>query len=147
MHRLPVALFIVLIAGAAIAADSNEDKKSDADGTWVISSMEIGGTKVPDEALKQEDAKLTLAGDKWSLKMGDKTSSGTTKVDKTKKPLELDITTTEGAKKGTVMKAIVELTGDTMKACYDLSGNERPKEFSTKDKPTYALIEYKREKN
>ena len=42
--------------------------------------------------------------------------------------------------------AIVERTGDTMKACYDISGKERPKEFSTKDKPTFVLIEYNREK-
>ncbi len=33
-----------------------------------------------------------------------------------------------------------------MKACYDVSDKERPKEFATKDKPTYMLIEYKREK-
>ena len=96
--------------------------------------------KVPDEAVKQMGAKLTLTGDKWSLKMGDDTSAGTSKSDQTKKPMEIDITTTEGKNKDTVIKAIVEHKGDTMKACYDVSGKERPKEFATKDKPTYMLI-------
>ena len=143
MRRLP-ALLIVLLAGVAIGAEQKEDHS--ADGTWVISAMEMGGTRIPEEALKKQNARLTLDGEKWTLKMGDEAGAGTSSVDATKHPREMDITTTEGANKGSVIKAIVERTGETMKVCFDNSGKERPKEFSTKDKPTFILIEYSREK-
>lgn len=89
---------------------------------------------------------MTLDGEKWTLKVGNDAGAGTSKVNAAKNPREMDITTTEGANKGSVIKAIVERTGDTMKVCFDNSGKERPKDFSTKDKPTYILIEYQREK-
>jgi uncharacterized protein (TIGR03067 family) len=144
MRQLPVLLVVALVAAVAIGAEPKENHG--ADGTWVIAAMEMGGTKIPAEALKKEGAKLTLDGEKWTLKMGDEAGAGTSKVDATKHPTEMDITTTEGPHKGSVIKAIVERTSDTMKVCFDNSGNERPKEFSTKDKPTYILIEYSREK-
>ena len=143
MHRF--AILLTLTASVAIGAE-NKEKPDSADGTWIITAMEVGGAKVPDETIKQYAGKLTLNGDKWSLKMGNEVGAGTSKSDVTKKPAQLDITTTEGANKGQVIKAIVEREGDTMKACFDSSGGERPKEFSTKDKPTYVLVEYKREK-
>jgi uncharacterized protein (TIGR03067 family) len=143
MRRLP-ALLIALIAGVAISAEQKEDHS--ADGTWVIAAMEVGGMKVPEESLKKQSARLTLDGEKWTLKMEDGAGAGTSRVDATKHPTEMDITTSEGANKGSVIKAIVERTGETMKVCFDNSGKQRPKEFSTKDKPTYVLIEYKREK-
>ncbi len=141
------AFLFVLTAGVAVAAEEKKEKKPDpTDGTWTIVSMEVNGIKAPEEAIKKQAAALTLTGDKWTLKMGDMLSSGTCKYDLTKKPHELDITTTEGEGKGKTIKAIAEMKGDIMKVCYDISGTDRPKEFSTKDKATFVLIEYKREK-
>ena len=88
-----------------------------------------------------------MDGEKWTLKIGNDASAGTSKVNATKHPTEMDITTTESANKGSVIKAIVERTGDTMKVCFDNSGKERPKDLAApRIKPTYILIEYKREK-
>jgi uncharacterized protein (TIGR03067 family) len=140
------ALLFVLAAGVAVAAEEKKEKKPDSDGTWNITSVEVGGNKIPDEMLKANPWKITMTGDKWTLKMGDTVSSGTSKVDASKKPMEIDVTTTEGPEKGSTIIGIVEIKGDTMRACWDTKGKVRPKEFSTKDQPTYALIEYKREK-
>jgi uncharacterized protein (TIGR03067 family) len=141
------ALLFVLAAGVAVAAEEKKEKKPDpTDGTWTIVSVETAGMKAPEEAIKKQAAKLTMTGDKWTLKMGDQLSSGTCKSDLTKTPHELDITTTEGEGKGKTIKAIAEMKGDTMKVCYDISGTDRPKEFNTAGKATYVLIEYKREK-
>jgi uncharacterized protein (TIGR03067 family) len=141
------ALLFVLAAGVAVAAEEKKEaKKSDFDGTWVVVGVEAGGMKVPEEELKKTPGKLTLAGDKWTLKMGAEMMSGTSKVDTSKKPMEIDSTATEGLDKGKTIMGIVEVKGDTMRACFDQSGKARPKEFSTKDQPTYLLIEYKREK-
>ena len=139
-------LLFVLAAGVATAEEKKDKKPEPTDGSWAIVSMEINGMKAPEEAIKKQAAKLTLTGDKWTLKIGDNVSAGTCKADLTKKPHEMDITTTEGPDKGKTIKAIAELKGDIMKVCYDISGKDRPKEFSTKDQPTFVLIEYKREK-
>ncbi len=136
------AFLCVLAAGVAIAAEKKEEKKPEStDGTWVVVSVEVGGAKLPDTP-----GTVTIKGDKWTAKIGDEISAGTTKVDLTKKPAEIDLTFTDGGPKGVTMKGIMEIKGDTMRACYDGTGNERPKEFSTKDKPTYMIIEYKRAK-
>ncbi len=104
---LRLAVLLALATGVAVGAEPTDQKPESADGTWIITAMEVGGTKVPDEAVKQMGARLTLTGDKWSLKMGDDTSAGTSKADQTKKPMKTDITTTEGKNKDTVIKAIV----------------------------------------
>ena len=142
------ALLFVLAAGVAVADEKKEEKKPPTgDGTWVITSIEAGGVKAPEEQIKKQAAKLTITGDKWSLMMEGKAfSAGTTKADTTKKPIELDITTTEGPDKGKTIKAIVEHTGDTMKACYDISGTERPKEFSAPPGTKLLFVTFKREK-
>ena len=138
------ALLFVLVAAVAVRAE--EKKPESADGVWVVTSIEFAGTKISAEDLKKTPTTVTLKGDKWTVKMGDKVSSGTSKVDLTKKPAEIDTTETEGDNKGQSMKGIMEIKGDMMKVCFDGSGKARPKEFSTKDKPTYMLIEYKRMK-
>jgi uncharacterized protein (TIGR03067 family) len=142
------ALVLVLTAGVAVAAEEKkEEKKADShDGTWMVVSMEFGGMKIPDEELKKMPVTVTMKGDKWTVKIGSEVSSGTSKVDLTKKPAEIDTTETEGPNKGTMMKGIMEMKGDTMRVCFDPTGKTRPKEFSTKDNPGFILLEYKREK-
>jgi uncharacterized protein (TIGR03067 family) len=141
------ALLFVLAAGVAVAAEEKkEEKKSDFEGTWVVVGVDAGGMKIPEEDLKKTPGKLTLTADKWTLKIGDMVMSGTSKVDTSKKPMEIDSTTTEGPDKGKTIMGIVEVKGDTMRACFDQTGKGRPKEFSTKDQPAYVVIEYKREK-
>ena len=141
------ALLFVLAAGVAVSAEEKKEKKAESfDGTWIITSVDIGGMKLSEDDLKKTPGKITLAGDKWTLKIGDMVSAGTSKIDTTKKPAELDSTTTEGMDKGKTLKGIIELKGDSMKVCFATSGTSRPKEFSTKGQATYLLIEYKREK-
>jgi uncharacterized protein (TIGR03067 family) len=141
------AFLFVLAAGVAVAAEEKNEKKAESqDGVWTVLSIEMAGMKIPEEALKKTPTTVTLKGEKWTVKMGDKVSSGTSKVDLTKKPAEIDTLETEGPNKGTAMKGILEMKGDTMKVCFDGTGKTRPKEFSTKDQPTYILLVYKREK-
>jgi len=130
------AMLVVLATGLAVAADEKKDEKAGKEnGTWSVVSVEVGGEKKGGE-LK---ATLTIKDNAWTLKIGDMVTKGTSKVDLTKTPAELDVTETEGPNKGRILTAIVEIKGDTMRACYNLTGKERPKEFSTKDKPGYAL--------
>ena len=50
-----------------------------------------------------------------------------------------------GPNQGKTILAIIEIDGDSMKACYDMEGKGRPTEFSTKEGSGHVLILYKRE--
>jgi uncharacterized protein (TIGR03067 family) len=142
------ALVLVLAAGVAVAAEEKKGaKKADpTDGTWTVVSIESGGVKLPDEELKKMPVTVTFKGDKWTVKIGSEVRSGTSKIDLMKQPAEIDTIETEGPDKGTMMKGIMEIKGDTIRICFDTTGKTRPKEFSTKDNPGYMLLEHKREK-
>jgi uncharacterized protein (TIGR03067 family) len=56
----------------------------------------------------------------------------------------MDILGTEGPNKGKTFLAIYELTGDSLKICYDLEGKTRPTEFRTNPGTQLFLVLYKR---
>jgi uncharacterized protein (TIGR03067 family) len=58
----------------------------------------------------------------------------------------MDITGTEGPNKGKTILAIYEITDDTLRICYDLSGKARPTEFKTTKGTKLFLVTYNREK-
>jgi uncharacterized protein (TIGR03067 family) len=139
---------LALAAGCLIAAELGADDKDLAklDGTWAVQSVEVGGMKFPDEALKNFPGPLTIKGGKWALKAGERTQTGTFTADAAKKPARMDVKPENGANAGKTLQAIYRLDGDTLKVCYAPPGQDRPTAFDTKDKAGYALIGYKREK-
>ena len=58
----------------------------------------------------------------------------------------LKITGVKGPNAGKTFPAIYELTADTLRVCYDLSGKKRPTEFATKPGTKLYLVTYKRKK-
>jgi uncharacterized protein (TIGR03067 family) len=144
-----LAILFVLTAGVFAAA---EDSKEDAvkkelqqlEGTWVRMSIEVNGEKKSDAEAKSQ--RLTITGEKYTLKIGDQTRQGTLKVDPTKKPKTIDIIASEGPNKGKTLQGIYELDGDTLKYCVAPPGSERPTEFVSKPGSGYGLYVNKREK-
>ena len=114
------------------------------EGTWKVEAAEAGGQKIESGDLMEIVVKIT--GDRYEVKMKDKLDAGTLKLDETKKPKTMDATDTEGENVGKVVKAIYELSGDTLKVCYALDGGERPAEMATKEGSPLLLMTYKREK-
>jgi uncharacterized protein (TIGR03067 family) len=99
-------------------------------GTWTIESSVTGGVEVPRELLK--GLIVVYEGDKHTVKAGDKAIQvGTQKIDPSKSPKTIDVTMAEGPQKGAVMLGIYEFDGDTMKACFDPTGKNRPTEFKS----------------
>ena len=144
MHRLIVSLLALMCVGPlAWCGDSKGDEKM-LQGTWTPTSAELAGQKFPDETLKT--MKLILTAGKYTVKVGNQTDQGTVTFDPAKKPKAMDITGTDGPNKGKTFLAIYELTGDTLKVCYDLSGKARPAEFKTKPDSQLFLVTYQREK-
>ena len=140
------AFFTAIIVTSTLvfspAAKANDLK--DMEGTWKVESAEAGGQKVESEDLKAIVVKIT--GDRYEVKTKDKLDAGTLKLDETQKPKTMDATDTEGLDAGKVVKAIYELSGDTLRVCYALEGAERPAEMATKEGSPLLMLTYKREK-
>ena len=131
-----------LVAGAR--ADDKDTEAKKMEGTWQLKDAELAGQKLPAESVKA--FRLTLTGGKYTLKSNEQPDAGTYKLDTGKKPRQMTITGTEGPNKERTFLAIYELTGDTLKICYDLSGQAHPEEFKTKPGTKLFLATYKREK-
>jgi uncharacterized protein (TIGR03067 family) len=137
------------------AAASGQDaaSKSDLDklqGTWVTESLVNDGKTLVDEKSPPKAGpatKLAYEGDKWLIKVGDKTvASGVFKIDATKKPKEIDILDKTGAKNDKTQLGIYELQGDTYRYCLAPAGKPRPTEFASKAGSGHSLGVMKREK-
>jgi uncharacterized protein (TIGR03067 family) len=139
-----VSAFLILSVTASLrSGDAKEDLKG-MEGEWTPATGEFGGKPFPDETLKT--IKLVLKDDTYTVTVGDKVDRGTVKLDASKTPKTMDITGTEGPNKDKTFSAIYELSGDTLKVCYNLTGTERPTEFKTKEGTQQFLVTYQRAK-
>jgi uncharacterized protein (TIGR03067 family) len=142
MTRKSLVAFALILA-CAPAAWCADDRDDTLDGTWLPSSAQLAGKKVPDEV--RESIKLVIKGDQYTVTVGTQPDRGTCKQDPSAKPKALDITGTDGPNKGRTILAIYERDGDTLRVCYDLSGKARPTEFRTKEGTRLFLVTYRRE--
>ena len=124
----------VLAVGLLIAANSSGgDAKTELkklEGTWGMVSGEAKGEKLPESTIKS--AKLTIVGDKHTVKVGEDTIIGTHKLDPTKKPKAIDAMDTEGPFKGKTTFGIYKVEKGVFTVCFAPPGKDRPKEFTTK---------------
>ena len=111
------------------------------EATWIMLTAELSGQKLPDSGFK--DTKLVLADGRYTYQ-NDQGTYKLVSVEDPKSPKAMDITGTNGPNQGKTFLAIYELTGDTLRICYDLSGETRPKEFTTKAGTKEFLATYKR---
>jgi uncharacterized protein (TIGR03067 family) len=141
------AVSLALVAFLAVAPVAWSDAPKDAgplDGTWQLTAGEVGGMKFPDEVAKS--IKLMVKDGQYTVTTATVPDKGTCKLDAKANPKTIDITGTEGPNKGKTFLAIYELNGDTLRVCYDLSGEKRPTEFATKPGTKLFLATYQRQK-
>lgn len=142
MRNVFLAVSMVLVAASQSWCDEVKDELKALEGTWIPTSGELGGQKLPDEALKV--IKLVLKGDQYTVTVGDRLDKGTCKLMPAAKPKAMDITGTDGPNQGKTYPAIYERKGNTMKLCYNLGGSERPKEFKSPAGTQIFLVTYER---
>jgi uncharacterized protein (TIGR03067 family) len=140
----PIIVLTLVLAFSPTSRSGDAKDGDSLDGTWLPSAAELGGKMFPDEVRKT--IKLVVKDDKYTVTVGKTVDKGTAKLNTAAKPKELDITGTDGPNKGKKILAIYERDGDTLKICYDLSGEARPKEFKTKEGAPLFLVTYKLEK-
>jgi uncharacterized protein (TIGR03067 family) len=135
----------LLMAAAAPKDDDAKKELKKLEGNWVMVSGEEKGTKLPEDTVK--NAKLTIKGDKHTVKVGEETFVGTHKLDPTAKPKAIDATDTEGPFKGKTTLGIYKLEGDRFTVCFAPPDKDRPKEFSTKSGTGQFIHVWKRQKD
>jgi uncharacterized protein (TIGR03067 family) len=127
------------------SAARSDDATDDAlDGIWLPAAAELAGKPFPEKILKT--IRLELRGNRYTVTVGTQLDRGTCKRDPAASPKALDINGTDGPNKGKTFLCIYERSGDTLRVCYDLSGQSRPTEFKTTEGTQLYLVEYKLEK-
>ena len=98
-------------------------------GTWQIEALEEDGKKISAAELK--DRTLFFGKDTFLFKREDNTLQiGMLKLDPSKTVKTVNATIMRGPQKGDTMLGIYALDGETLKICFHVPGEERPKEFS-----------------
>lgn len=113
------------------------------EGTWIPVVAEMAGQPFPDAILKT--MKLAMREGTYTVHVGEKVDRGTIKLDPAANPAAIDITGTEGPNQGTTFLAIYELSGDSLRICYDLAGAARPTAFATAPDTKQFLVTFRRE--
>lgn len=141
------ALVLTASGGTCAGADDKADVEKELkkfQGTWTFESVEAGGKKLPADQFK--GITVTFEGDKYAVKKGDEVvEAATQKLDPSKSPKTLDAKVTDGPNKGAVILGIYEISGDTLKVCFDPEGKKRPTEFKG-ESGAQTLVVHKRVK-
>jgi uncharacterized protein (TIGR03067 family) len=137
---LVVPCFVCLACRDSAAAEGPQDSKA-LQGTWTASRTELAGQALP------WTVTLTIAGDNYEVMANGRPDKGTCKVDSSTRPGRMAITGGEGGPNaGKTFLAIYELDGDTLRICYDLSGQKHPEAFATEKGTPLYLVTYQRKK-
>jgi len=134
---------VVAASLAAFAADKPDDSKA-LQGIWRPVKAELGGQPMTEAVLKSTSLKLDNG--KYEVSVGGNPDKGAYLLDSSSKPKGMTITGTEGPNSGKTFPTIYELKGDTLRICYDLSGEKRPTEFKSLAGTRLYLVTYNRKK-
>src|SRR6516225_10085148 len=107
MNRFVLLAAAVLVVLPCLAlGDAPKGNDSTIDGTWLASSAELGGKKLPTTT---PGIKLTLDKGKYEV-IAESPDRGTVTYDTAAKPKAMDIKGTDGPNKGRTILAIYELS-------------------------------------
>jgi|688.fasta_scaffold32680_5 uncharacterized protein (TIGR03067 family) len=141
---LPLMLSICCFADEAKDEAIKKDRKQ-IQGNWRIIGLEINGNKA-----KEEDARklMVINGDDGSWKLmseGKELCRGTSTIDPTAKPKQLDFAITEGSGAGNQYHAIYDLGDKKRKMCFASKNKERPTDFVSATGSEIILVYFERE--
>lgn len=143
MKKILCITFIALASLASFAAGDSTDVKT-LQGTWLPVKAELAGKPMPDAVLKK--ITLTLTNHDYTVTTAEQPDYGTWTIDTSSKPKGMTVTGTKGPNNGKTFPCIYELKGDTLRICYDLSGEKRPTEFKSIAGTKLYLVTYNRKK-
>jgi uncharacterized protein (TIGR03067 family) len=133
--------------GSASCGDDPPDAKKEIaklEGVWVFESQTVGGKGATKEQL--DPMRIAIKGDTLTRGSGAISIASKMTIDPSKKPKTIDLVTRLPGGGSEKAVGIYELSGDTLKICYDNTGKERPKEFKSAEGSTVVLSVLKRQK-
>jgi uncharacterized protein (TIGR03067 family) len=140
----PTAI-ILLFAAAVVSAQEGDDavKKElkQFQGKWQATFAQ-GFDGKEQTNIEIELTKLEVDGDKFTMKTGSLTVSGTFTVDPSKKVKTIDVFFPNN--KDNPIRGIYEIKGDSRKSCFAMPGKDRPTEF--RKEKGYMILEWRQEK-
>ncbi len=139
---------VALVAGIIplAAADDKDDSKS-FQGNWKLLEISSSGKKMDRPREIDAWSTWTFAGDNLTMKFfgEEKETVVTIKLDSSKKPKHINLTSGETGKDKETVEAIYQIDGDTLKIAQPKAGpkGKRPVEFDEKD---IVVLTFKKEK-
>jgi uncharacterized protein (TIGR03067 family) len=127
---LGVALCLVAPSAAAPAkGDAAKDDLKALQGSWELVEYEVGGEKIDNTGHR-----LTIKGDKFTLKFKDGRAdvTGTVAVTAGKDFHSVDVTLGDGDFKGKKLLGIFRIKDGKQETCFAMPGSDRPTNFETK---------------
>ena len=112
-------------------------------GKWVPVAVTMNGEAV--EKDKLDGVLLTMDGNKYTSKIGEKTDAGTFSVDESKSPAAMNVVRQKSDGDTATIPAIYEIQGDSLKVCYAIGTQARPTDFKSEADSGTLLVTYKRE--
>ena len=112
-------------------------------GKWVPTEVKINGNPVPREQL--DAILLTIEGNRYTSRVGEKTDEGTLAIDESKKPATMDVLRKKSDGSEATIPAIYEFNGEALKICYAIGTPARPTEFKSETDGGTLLVTYKRD--
>jgi len=143
IRSLCAPLLLCLASSCETGGSRPRNESTPIDGTWSALAADLGGEALPEELRKT--MRLVIDEGTCTVTVADRPDKGIVVLNPRKQPKTMDITWTTGPKKDKRILAIYETTGDTLRICYDLSGNSRPTGFKTEKGTQLFLVLYARE--
>lgn len=149
IHHLLVTIAFVLGVQDPDLADRVTDDAKALEGLWLEVEMEKDGNRLNKDALKNPLQMLVKGAEMWigkdaSEQMG---RYKTFKLDSTKSPKQLDLTSHDGNEKGQTAAAIYKLDKDRLTICmpyFTADPSTRPAEFKTVLGDTLMILVFQR---
>lgn len=133
-------IFLALIFGTMSCVTT-----SSLEGRWKCVSAVVDGKPLRRDAIKL--LRLTLTQDRYTTeKRGAVLFDSTYTIDASKNPKEINMVGTEGDLQGKEAQGIYRVSGGTLRICYTMPGNPRPRAFASPPGSKVYLIVWEREK-
>jgi uncharacterized protein (TIGR03067 family) len=113
-------------------------------GTWALVSMEREGQEEPADEIK--DWKAIYRQNRITLMAGERVRrQGIVTLDPSRKPKAMNTWDQDGPFEDQTVPGIYELDGETLKICFARPGEDRPKNFTTKEGTGFLFCVYKKQ--
>jgi uncharacterized protein (TIGR03067 family) len=141
MKKLLLACAIFV---STLALSFGADDAKAVQGVWKPVTAVLGGKPMPPPVVKA--ITLTLTNGMYDVMVEhERPDKGTVTLNTTTTPKQMSITGTNGPNLGKTFPAIYEVNGDTLRICYDLSGEKYPTDYKSVPGTKLYLVTYKRQ--